>query len=581
MSSIQQDRQTRSYRILEASIGIFSIGFMILLVVLSIAAPAVVSIFLIVYSFMWILKYSLNVMYTFISYKELRRWESVNWNALLTLIGQDFDTARSYLVELKQRFRSKIGWDSKLTSHIQTLESNRDSKYANPFNVTHICIFSLYNENPSILIRSLEYIYKSGYPLQSVIVVVSQEARVGEAISQSTYTALQNTAWINAIYSPISDPDIVFQHSDKDSTYKDSKLFSFLQSNKQLNVVFTTHPDGLVGEIKGKASNEDWGARQATLLIKSKQIDPELCIVTSLDADSHVGKDFFHTLSYTFCCEPNRLQRGYQPIHIYSNNFFQTTLWPRQVAAQTALSNLTNLGIDGETPFFAIYSIPLPVLMDIDYWARDVIAEDSVLFIKCLTHYKGDFSVIPSFGVFEGDAVEGDHYIEGVSSQYKQLQRWAWGGVEGFPYMYKRFFLDHTGRLIDLRVRLKWTYLLFSNHFFWSSSPIIFVFIIYFPQLFGGEQFRQTPVSQNLNTFAISFSVISYIFVIAFGYVSFYLLARKSSNKENVTITQKITLLVQIFLSPFLYALMGLPALDAQIRGIRGKYLGYWVTPKK
>jgi hypothetical protein len=34
-------------------------------------------------------------------------------------------------------------------------------------------------------------------------------------------------------------------------------------------------------------------------------------------------------------------------------------------------------------------------------------------------------------------------------------------------------------------------------------------------------------------------------------------------------------------ISPFLYGLMGIPAIDAQIRGITANYLGYWVTPKR
>lgn len=150
---------------------------------------------------------------------------------------------------------------------------------------------------------------------------------------------------------------------------------------------------------------------------------------------------------------------------------------------------MTNLGISGETPFFAIYSVPLQVLYKVNFWEKELIAEDFLLFTKCLVKFDGGFQVYPFFGVFEGDAVIADDFIEEVIGQYKQLQRWAWGGVEAFPYMYKKFFIEPAGKNIPLRIRLRWIYLLFSNHFFWSSSPVLFSLGLFLPQIFGGPIF--------------------------------------------------------------------------------------------
>ena len=580
-TSILEDRKTARYRVLEGLIGVTSIGFLLLLLLISIVNPALASVFLILYSFMWLFKYTLNVMYTVYTYLQLRRWEKLDWTKLFDSFGSDNKSAYALLTQFAEKYKKKLDVPKKVESQLEVLKANIDTKFENPNDVFQVCIFSIYNESSEVLFKSLKCIYESKYHLDKMVVFVSQEARYGDSENQVIREAIAKVDWINSYNISETDLDIVYSEAHSDLEYSKDEFKKVSFKKNQLTVVFTQHPDGLTGEIKGKSSNEDWGGRQASLFLKSKNIDSERTLVTSLDADSHIGEYFFHHLSFTFCTTKNRLETGYQPIHSYSNNFYETGIWPRQVATQTGLANLTNLGIEGETPFFAIYSVPMCVLQEIDFWVREVIAEDAMMFNKCLVHYQGNFKVVPFYGVFEGDAVESDDYIEAILSQYLQLQRWAWGGVEDFPYVYKAFFWTEEGRKIDLRVRLKWIYLKFSNHFFWSSSPVIFSIGMLLPQIFGGASFRQTQASQNLIIFSQYFAWLSFIFIISFGYITFEYFAFRASNHKRLTVRQIIMVFVQIILSPILYGLMGIPALDAQIRGIRGKYLGYWVTPKK
>jgi hypothetical protein len=231
--------------------------------------------------------------------------------------------------------------------------------------------------------------------------------------------------------------------------------------------------------------------------------------------------------------------------------------------------------------FFAIYSAPLTVLQRVDFWVREIIAEDSTLFIKCLAYFKGKFRAVPFYGVFEGDAVEADDYIDALLVQYKQLQRWSWGGVEGFPYMFKKFFLEKNSHEIDLRVRIRWTFLTFSNHFFWSSTPLIFSIGVLLPQLLGGDLFRAKPIAQNLAIFSQYFSWLSFVFLAIFSYITFAYVGVKAKANTGAKWYNWVILGVQCAISPVIYFFMGIPALDAQIRGIFGKYLTYLVTPKK
>ena len=580
MHSISNDRRDPRYRRLEASIGYTSIAILAAVLLLTILSPVIASVLLIIFSLMWLLKYTLNVMYTIFSYRRLRRWETLDWPKLLSDIDNNPDQALATLDQFQEKYRDKINWVSEIESYKQGLLKSQETKFAKPLELYQIATFSIYNEPPEVLIKSIRCLYDSGYPLERICVMVSQEARAGEEINMATQNAIKALDWVHTHEFHESDTAIVYSNH-KNLSYDNPQGKNISFSKTKLNVIFTQHPDGLVGEIKGKASNEDWGTRQASLLLKSKGIDPTLALTTSLDADSHIGKYFFHQLALRYITSPDKLRCGFQPVHVYSNNFFDVHLIPRLIATQTGLFNLTNLGLEGETPFFAIYSLSMATLHEVDFWIRDVIAEDAMLFNKCLVHFDLNFKVYSFYGIFEGDAVEGETFIESLSGQYKQLQRWAWGGVEDFPYIYKHFFWTEKGRKVNLAKRLRWTYLKFSNHLFWSAAPLIFSVGLLLPSIFGGAQFRLNPASQNLALFSTYFAWISFIFIFTFGYITMSYFAKKATRGRQLTWWQRLVIVVQFALSPFIFGAMGIPALDAQIRGIRGQYLGYWVTPKK
>ena len=86
MISILELRKKKFYRFLESFLAIISIGFLILLVILAWLNPTIYSILLIIYSFLWLLKFCLNVFYTIFSFKESNRWKTFDFT---TFFGQD------------------------------------------------------------------------------------------------------------------------------------------------------------------------------------------------------------------------------------------------------------------------------------------------------------------------------------------------------------------------------------------------------------------------------------------------------------------------------------------------------------
>jgi len=582
VESLNNLRKKRYYRFWEGFIGYASYSFLLFILLLSWFNPSGAAIFLIIYSFLWLLRAGLISIHTIYNYKNMTRWESVDWNLLSKYITNEPIMAVKYLQSLAVLHSKSLDWQQKIDEDILAYRQIIDTKYQNILGFFMAPIFATYNESPQILERSLRKIYESGYPLKNLTVFVSQEARIGQEFNDQTYNYISNIDWIQA--TEFSETDLEKVYTDHSFLeYKNPELNKIKLSDNKLNVIFTRHPDGLVGEIKGKASNEDWAARHISLFCKSRNIDQDLVLITSLDADSSIGDNFFQMLAYRFALSENRHQAGFQPIPVYANNYFQSNLLPRLIATQTTLWEFAQTSWEGEVHFFANYSVPLRVLQKVDFWVREVISEDSQLYYKCFAKFQGNFEVIPFYGIFYGDVVEGDDYFESFHNQYKQLQRWSWGAVEGFPYIIQTQFIEPGSHQIDLRKKIKSVLYHFTNHFFWATTPLVLSIGLLIPLFLGGPRFGQTQIAQNLSSLSSVFAIISILFMATFGYITFHFIGKRAikNTTKKYTTEQKLMLVLQWIISPYLYGFMGIPALDSQLKGIRGKYMGYWVTPKK
>jgi hypothetical protein len=573
-TTVIQDRNLFIYRVLESSLAISTLGFIVLFVIISFFYPTLASIFLLIYALMWIFKILLNIQYTLKSFKNFRRYQDFDFHLILTNFSKK-EFILNYLREKGNSFAKNLDWQDEINRdrelYLRLFDSADEVKFLKPYEINQIAVFSIYNESSEVLLKSLKCVCKTKWPYKKLFVTISQEARAGKEHNQNFIDSLKSVEWINLIeieeykQMKLENPEIKLQISET-----------------KLNVFITEHPDGLEGEIKGKASNETWGTKETLAILESEiDFDLDMTLATSLDADSHLTEYFFHNLAYRYILTADRYHSGFQPVHVYSNNFFEIGLFPRLVATQTTMYNLTNLSIADEGFFFAIYSVPAKVLKEVDFWVTDIIAEDSILFSKCLTHYNGNFRVIPHWGIFEGDAVEATDYIQEIINQYKQLQRWSWGGVEGFPYLFKRLWLTKESKNIKLKDKIKWTYLKFGNHFFWVTTPFIFSIGPFIPVYFHSQSFSSTPIAQNLSVMSQYFAWISFIFIGVFAYLTFNFQAKHAKKDEPLNKSDILTLIVQFVLSPSLFAFMAIPAIESQVRGLLGQYIGYWVTPKK
>lgn len=578
--SLTELRKTSRYRLFEGVLAFTTFGFFLIIFFLSFFTPEIAAVIILLYSFAWLLRVSMINIYTIFTFKNLLRWKTVHPWIWLKNMGKNLEKTKSQMIEFRDKHAKKINHAADLNALIAQIDVNRGTKFEDPTEIWQMPIFAVYNEDSNVIAKSLRAIYDSHYDRSKIVVFLSQEQRYDAVLNAELRKQLADLPWLSVHEAPVIPIDTVYSSDHTALEYVNTDLNNIQLDKNRLNIICTAHPDGLPGEIIGKASNEDWAGRIISLFTKSRGIDPELCLVTSLDADSSVSDDYFALLTLRYVLTPKDHGRfGFQSIPTYTKNIFETTLIPRMVAFQTTLWTMAQNGLEGKTHFFANYSVPLIVLQEVDFWDREHIAEDYLFYARCFMKYKGDFRVLPFYGMFNGDAIIGDDVTHALENQYKQHQRWSWGGVESVAYLLQRFFVEKNS--IPLGKRISEFTSVFLNHHFWATAPLLFTVGIVLPAFFGGVGFQDSLIASNLRVISSYFAVISYVFILIFAFISYHLMQRTVDVVKASSLEQTRMVFLQALVSPLAYGLMAIPAINAQTRGLLGKYLGYWVTPKK
>ncbi|MBI2053554.1 MAG: hypothetical protein HYT41_02305, partial [Candidatus Sungbacteria bacterium] len=192
----------------------------------------------------------------------------------------------------RMRANMQTDWLAKL-SELQPTTYNLQPRWRD---IHHLVIMPMAHEPYEIIRESFEALAASHYPKDRLIVVLAREARISES---------------DAITQKI--------------TQEFSGVFAHLLA--------CAHPDGLIGEIRGKGSNEAWAAAE----VKRAIIDPagipyDDIIVSVFDADTQTGPEYFGVLTHAFLKAPHPLRSSYQPIPLFVNNIFQAPALARVIA---------------------------------------------------------------------------------------------------------------------------------------------------------------------------------------------------------------------------------------------------------
>lgn len=403
----------------------------------------------------------------------------------------------------------------------------------------HLVFLPTYEESIETIRTTMQALVDADYPSDRMIVVLAGEERAGkEAFLERAETLRKEFA---------------------------GHFRSF---------VVTVHPMDIVGDIAGKGSNLHYAGPFARKAVDELGLDYDDVIVSTFDVDTVAHPQYFAHLALTYLETPDRTRCSYQPVVLYSNNIWEANPAVRIAAFGTTFWLLSELVRADRLFTFSSHSMPFRALVDVDYWQRDIVSEDSRIFLQCFLRYGGDYRVVPLHVPLSMDAVMAPTGRQSLVNLYKQQRRWAWG-VEHFPYLILNFLKN---RRIPLRKRIEKMWLLFEGMYTWATAPILIFFMGWLPLTVASWTGRGEAVFQNAPFTLQIIMTFAMLGVFASAVLSLPLLPPRP---KHVKWHVSAVMLLQWALLPITFVLFGaVPAVEAQTRLAIGKRLGFWVTPK-
>ncbi len=339
--------------------------------------------------------------------------------------------------------------------------------------------------------------------------------------------------------------------------------------------ISTLHPNGIEGELQGKGSNISFAAKEA----KEKIIDPnnlpyEDIIVSAFDIDTIPYPDYFLSLTWHFLTAEDRFNCSYQPVPFYNNNIWDAPAFSRVVAGSGTFWQMIQQERPEKLATFSSHAVPFKTLVDLNYWQRNMVSEDSRIFWNAFVAYNGNYRVVPLSYPVSMDANLAPTFWQTMKNIYKQQRRWAWGS-ENIPYL---LFSFNKNKKIPLGKRIRYTLIQLEGYWSLATNPLMILLLGWLPLILGGRFFNSSVLSYNLPVITRDLMILAMfgLVVSAFIFVSFLPPPRTGAGKLS-----KILMFVQWILIPITIIIFGaIPALDAQLRLMLGRYMGFWVTPK-
>ncbi|KAJ1555638.1 hypothetical protein HK405_015283 [Cladochytrium tenue] len=198
-----------------------------------------------------------------------------------------------------------------------------------------------------------------------------------------------------------------------------------------LQIVYTIHPVGLEGEIRGKASNVSWAAKQ--MARKSKNHRSE--IVTVMDADTLFTEDYFSSITYFYCVatpEQRRLQM-FAPSTIFDRNAKDVPLLVRCADMLWSMAVMSNFFPSCPVRFpCSAYSLSMDLAVSVGFWdtGAEAIGEDMHMYLKCYFSTGGRVQVEPIFSPASCCNIEGEGVVGNVWARFNQAKRHLWGSLD-------------------------------------------------------------------------------------------------------------------------------------------------------
>lgn len=483
------------YRFYEILPGFLSWATIILAVVCSWLFPVQTAIFIIAFDVFWLLKTVYLSLHLKANWKKIKKNISIDWSGKLE--GLDY-------------------------RHIY-----------------HIIMLPFYNEDESIVEKTLGSLLQCRYDIKKMIVVLAAEERAG------------------------AEP-LKIAESMKDK-----------YSGRFGHFIVTVHPDGVAGELAGKGSNIAYAAEEARKEILDKHdIDYRHVLVSAFDIDTIVYEQYFACLTYMMLTSGRPYRTSFQPVPVFNNNIYEAPAVSRVVAYSATFWQMVQQERQERLATFSSHSIPFSTLYEAGYWQSNMVSEDSRIFWNCYMKYNGDYIVTPMSYPVSMDANLAPGIWQTMKNIYKQQRRWSYG-VENFAYIMYNFVKNKK-----IRFREKFRIFLINIEGYWSlaTNPVLIFLLGWMPVLLGGRDFNASMLSYNLPYITRNIMIITMSNLILSSMIAVSLMPGMPPKTRP---HRKLFHVFQWLLVPLTITVFGaIPALEAQTRLMLGKYMGFWVTPK-
>lgn len=403
----------------------------------------------------------------------------------------------------------------------------------------HLVIVPTYKEDISILKCSIESVIKSNYPMENVIYVLATEER------------------------------------DRETAEKYARILEREYGKKLGGFFAIMHPDNIPGEVKGKGPNITNACEKMVPYFENRNIPFEDVIVTTMDSDNMMDKQYLPCLSYKYILDPDPVHKSFQPLPMYFNNIWDVPVMMRSIAMGSSFWQIIVATRPSRLRNFSAHAQSLEALVRVDFWSKTTIVEDGHQFWRTYFRFNGHHEVVPMYTPIYMDAVLGDTIKETIHEQYLQKKRWSWG-VSDIPYV-----MEHTIKNTNIPFVDRWAnaLILWEAHISWSTTSIILATSSWLP-LALNPGFRDTVLAYNFPFVYSRLLMVAWIGMITAMVVSALLVPPRRGKKpiSRIALDWILTPIVMP-ISAILFS--ALPAFESQTRLMFGKYLEVFRVTKK
>ncbi len=546
-------KERRMQRFFEIIPGLLTWTTLLGMLILSYFLPLWAAIFVIVFDIYWIHKALYISLFSLAGDRDVREGKRIDWwdrcqniaypEAYSEILKSRIKTMYDSLQEMplfalyhRRTVRKEIRRLKEIRRETRALIPIQD-KIMDWREVLHVVLLPTAGEPADVIEPAIQSLAECNFPKEQMIILLATEER------EDPETRL---------------PKVEYLKKKFDGVFRD--------------FLVTTHIVE-AGEMKCKASNAGFAARELMKYLDERHIDYKRVLFSNFDCDSVAHKEYFAALTYEYIIDPKRLQRAYQPLPMYHNNLWDTNAFVRLVVTGSSFWHLYQ-STRQEMVTFSSHSEPFDTLVKVGFWPVNMISEDSIIYWKCLSYFHGDYRVQPIHLPISLDAVLAETYWKTLKNQYKQKRRWAYG-IENFPVTMRAIWPD---KLIRLRTKLRITFEMIEGHYSWATTSFILTFLGWLPLVLGGPSFRESVLAHNLPFITKTLMTVGMGGLLISIPLSLLSLPPRPKRYHW---SRHFLMFFQWILIPLVGFLSAFPALDSQTRLLFGRYFGeFWVTEK-